>query len=80
MSEIVDRHTGEVIALDSEGIGRIRESKLCLHLPDNLPFEQWRIYGIELTKIEKGVQWWIGDWWAFGSHKYGERGKACAES
>ena len=32
-----------------------------------------------LARVEKGVQWWVGDWWAFGQHHYGDRAKACAE-
>lgn len=79
MSEIVDYQTGEVITLDAEGLGRIRESKLCLHLPNDLTFDNWRAYGIELSKMERGVQWWIGDWWAFGGQQYGERARAAAE-
>lgn len=25
------------------------------------------------------LNWWIGDWWAFGEHRYGERAKVAAE-
>jgi hypothetical protein len=30
-------------------------------------------------KIEGSVQWWLGDWWAFGEHLYGDR-KAIVEA
>jgi N6-adenosine-specific RNA methylase IME4 len=29
-------------------------------------------------EVEGSVQWWIGDWWAYGEHRYGER-KAATE-
>jgi hypothetical protein len=32
-----------------------------------------------LGKIEHSVSWWIGDWWAFGEHRYGDR-KAMVEA
>jgi len=28
---------------------------------------------------QKALNWHIGDWWAFGDHRYGERAKAAAE-
>jgi murein tripeptide amidase MpaA len=28
---------------------------------------------------EGAVQWWLGDWWAFGEHRYGDR-KAIVEA
>lgn len=35
--------------------------------------------GQRLLEAESGVQWWIGDWWAYGEHVYGERVKALGE-
>jgi hypothetical protein len=29
--------------------------------------------GALLGKIERSVSWWLGDWWAFGEARYGER-------
>ena len=43
-----------------------------LELPENLTFEEWSQIGETLQNIERSVMWWIGDWWAFGEHKYGE--------
>lgn len=48
-------------------------------LPDNMSFEEWCAAGELLGKIEHAVSWWIGDWWAFGEHRYGER-KAIVEA
>src|SRR5262249_54303125 len=31
-------------------------------------------------KAEQGLMWWIGDWWAFGEHRYGERTKQLADT
>jgi N6-adenosine-specific RNA methylase IME4 len=42
-------------------------------LPDDMPEDQWVVAGLCLQRIEGAVQWWLGDWWAYGKHKYGER-------
>lgn len=52
---------------------------LSLILKKGLPFEQWIEIGQELAAREKVLNWWIGDWWAFGEHEYGARAKAAAE-
>ena len=54
-------------------------SQLSLSLPDELSFERWQIVGRELAARDKCLNWWIGDWWAFGEHRYGERAKIAAE-
>jgi len=38
----------------------------------DLPFAEWQEVGIQLRKIESGVNWWIGDWLRYGEHRYGE--------
>jgi DNA methylase len=48
-------------------------------LPKGLSFEQWAAAGQALMGIEGAVQWLIGDWWAYGEHKYAQR-KAATES
>jgi hypothetical protein len=48
-------------------------------LPDNLTFEDWVSCGKTLREIEGSIQWWLGDWWAYGNHKYGERVRALDE-
>ncbi len=35
--------------------------------------------GALLGKIERSVSWWLGDWWAYGESRYGDR-KALVES
>jgi hypothetical protein len=29
--------------------------------------------GEQLGRAERSVMWWIGDWWAYGEHRYGDR-------
>ena len=47
-----------------------RESELCL--PGEMTFEEWADLGDSLNRIGKGVMWWLGDWWRYGEHHYGE--------
>ncbi len=54
-------------------------SSLSLDLPASTSFEDWTRVGRELAAREKVLNWWIGDWWAFGEHKWGERSKLAAE-
>jgi Domain of unknown function (DUF4326) len=46
-----------------------------LNLPQDLTADQWKQVGLELGRFESAHQWWIGDWWAFGEHKWGDRKK-----
>src|ERR1051326_3082862 len=50
-----------------------------LLLPSRTSFEEWLEIGDRLQKAEQGLMWWIGDWWAFGDHKYGERASQFAD-
>lgn len=54
-------------------------SKTAWQLPDTLSEQDWKQAGFTLSKIEGAMAWWIGDWWAFGEHQYGDR-KAMVES
>lgn len=51
-----------------------------LELPDDLPFEEWLAIGGQLLRATEGVMWWIGDWWAYGDHHYGERARMASEA
>jgi N6-adenosine-specific RNA methylase IME4 len=42
-------------------------------LPAGMAFEQWQACGKELIKVGNALQWWLGDWWAYGEHGYGKR-------
>lgn len=54
-------------------------SKTAWDLPQNMTETDWKQAGAALSRVEGALMWWIGDWWAFGEHKYGER-KALVES
>lgn len=54
-------------------------SKTSWQLPEAMTEQDWKQAGFALSKIEGAMAWWIGDWWAFGEHKYGDR-KAMVES
>lgn len=52
---------------------------MSLDIPKGQTFDQWVEMGRSLCEGQKVVNWWIGDWWAAGTHRYGERAKAAAE-
>lgn len=60
-------------------IEREDTSVLGLNLPDGLVFDEWVDIGRRLCVGQQAIQWKIGDWWAFGDHRYGVRAKAAAE-
>ena len=39
----------------------------------------WEDIGRTLGQLKSSSQWWIGDWWAYGEHRYGAR-KAIIDS
>lgn len=55
------------------------DGSLSLSIPDETSFEDWQTIGRRLFARERVINWWIGDWWAFGEHRYGERAKMAAE-
>jgi hypothetical protein len=62
-------------------VARIEQQQpvLGLELPENTSFDRWVEIGRRLCVGQQAVQWKIGDWWAFGDHRYGQRAKAAAE-
>lgn len=50
-----------------------------LIIDGDLPYELWVEQGKELNRIGGAIMWWLGDWWAFGEKKYGERVTAVKE-
>jgi hypothetical protein len=50
-----------------------RPTRLALELPETLSEDEWRDIGRRLRQAEQSVQWWIGDWWAYGERRYGMR-------
>jgi hypothetical protein len=68
-----------LIPLLSELADGAKITPVGLQLPEHLSVEKWQSIGRGLGQVIEATQWWIGDWWAFGEHKYGER-KALVES
>jgi len=50
-----------------------RVSHCGLTLEDTLEETAWRDICKVLGRIASSQQWWVGDWWAFGQHRYGAR-------
>jgi hypothetical protein len=42
-----------------------------LGLPADLDHARWCEIGTNLCHLERALAWWVGDWWAFGEHRYG---------
>lgn len=69
----------EITAIDTTETYLPPSGSLSLSLPDGLPFDRWQDIGRELAAREKVLNWWIGDWWVFGEHRYGTRAQAAAQ-
>lgn len=52
---------------------------MALDVPKGQSFDDWVEMGRRLAETDRRLQWWIGDWWAAGTHRYGARAKAAAE-
>jgi hypothetical protein len=52
---------------------------LALEIPADQSFDDWVLMGRKLCASSQVINWYIGDWWAAGQHKYGARAKAAAE-
>jgi hypothetical protein len=53
----------------------VRFTPLGLSLPENLAIDAWATVGRRLCRGGKVMQWWLGDWAAFGLRKYEEERK-----
>lgn len=54
-------------------------TSLALNLPKTMSFDDWSALGLKLASTQRVLNWWIGDWWAAGHHRYGERARVAAE-
>ena len=64
-------HSGAPITLDLPHGAKLYTTGL--EIPENLTAKAWAEIGLKLTKVEDSMQWALGDWWAYGDFKYGER-------
>lgn len=62
-----------IVVMDAEA------PAMALEVPRDQTFDEWLAMGRQLAAGSKVVNWWIGDWWAAGSHRYGERARAAAD-
>lgn len=62
-----------------EARGRTKEEHLAFELRPGLPIEEWIEAGRWLRALERGVQFWVGDWLAYGEAHYGEEAFADLE-
>jgi N6-adenosine-specific RNA methylase IME4 len=67
--------TGEIVTLSANGMADAPGDRGAnwYRLPDGLSQEQWMEAGQQLISVERSVMWWIGDWWAYGESRYGDR-------
>ena len=66
-------HHAEPIAASlalPDGVTVSRTALVCCR---ELPIGEWKTLGRTLSQFEGSLQWWIGDWWHYGFHRYGER-------
>jgi hypothetical protein len=54
-------------------------NSISLTFPAQLTEKDWQEVGQALGRAGGTLQWWIGDWWAYGEHRYGDR-KALVET
>jgi hypothetical protein len=43
-----------------------------LTFASDIEFETWQTLGATLGRMAESVMWWLGDWWRYGEHHYGE--------
>jgi len=67
------KSTGEVVSLTRRSLAAGQADKISLSLPEGMPFDEWAAVGEALANAERSLMWWIGDWWAYGEARYGER-------
>lgn len=75
---LVDEATGEVIQ-EVTRHGAMLFDRRGLDLEEGIEYDEWIEVGENLSKANKKLWWYIGDWWRFGSRKWGD-GKEHAEA
>ena len=69
-----------LITQDAQEVTAVVKHPLALDLPKGLSFEEWWAVGKDLATGERQLRWWVGDWWAYGQHNYGDRLKTIKEA
>lgn len=50
-----------------------------LRLLPGLSHAQWMAVGETIRFLERGVMWWLGDWWNYGERAYGDMASQAAK-
>lgn len=69
MNAVLERSPSPMSILDIPGC---HFSSTGLKIETGLEFQHWEQIGRALEIAHKGVQWWIGDWLAYGEREYKE--------
>jgi hypothetical protein len=48
-------------------------TKVGLHIPRALSFDEWELAGRRLSGIVDSSCWWLGDWLVYGQERYSDR-------
>jgi DNA modification methylase len=75
----IDGPANAIQTAELELYPRTTATLTALELPADLTIEEWADIGRRLRSVVEGALWWLGDWWAYGSHCYGERARIAAE-
>src|SRR4051812_21464361 len=68
-----DGHPLDWYPEDSEQIGLpgvLTETSYTL--PEGLNLGEWLAIGETLQRMERSINWWLGDWWNYGDRHYGQ--------
>ncbi len=57
--------------------GRLEQNGL--YLDPGISHDQWMQVGETIKFFERGVMWWLGDWWNYGERKYGDMASQAAQ-
>lgn len=52
---------------------QVLTTKVGLHIPVGLAFEEWERAGRQLSGLLNSSSWWLGDWLVYGKDQYADR-------
>lgn len=47
-------------------------SETGLEIPDGITYDEWAAIGETLQRMDRSIQWWLGDWYRHGEEHFGE--------
>ena len=59
-------------AVDTPVASCVEYGETGLTFPRELTFDEWQALGATLGRMAESVMFWLGDWWLWGEHHYGE--------